>query len=195
VKGFQKANIFSEIIAGSCISKSIHSPAYSFSTFSYHLLQRGITHNASLIRIVRLARFVAIIVGYAHSNFGPDSELTYNVDAWATTGFVHHEEEVLSNVRSEFLRRTPIGFCKCLDAGFRWSEDGDRGFSMKKLMIVITFPELMRVSVVWMRPRVFMSRRKQDGSVSDKKTQNTTNCPVYACTTELTTLLTTFICD
>jgi len=114
VKGFQKANTSSEIIAGSCISKNIYSPAYSFSSFSYHLLQRGITHNASLIRSVRLTRFAAIIVEYAHSNFGPDSELTYNVDAWATAGFVHYEEEVLSNVRSEFLLRTPIGFCKYL---------------------------------------------------------------------------------
>jgi len=115
VKGFQKTNAFSEIIAGSCISKNIHSAAYSFSSFSYRLLQRGLTHNANLIRIVRLARFAAIIAEYAHSNFGPDSELTYNVDAWATAGFVHYEKEVLSNVRSEFLLRTPIGFCKCLE--------------------------------------------------------------------------------
>ncbi|KIJ93944.1 hypothetical protein K443DRAFT_111273, partial [Laccaria amethystina LaAM-08-1] len=85
-----------------------------FLSFSYRLLQRGITHNASLIRIVRLDRFVAIIVGYAHLNFGPDSELTYNVDAWSTTSFVYYDE-VLSNVKSEFLRQTPIGFCKYLE--------------------------------------------------------------------------------
>ena len=133
MKGFQKANTLSEIIAGSCISKNIRSPAYSFSSFSYRLLQRGITHNASLIRIVRLARFAAITVEYAHSNFGPGSELTYNVDAWATASFVHDEEEVLSNVRSEFLRRTPIGFCKYLETDKLWRILRVRGWRQRVL--------------------------------------------------------------
>ena len=132
MKGFQKANTLSEIIAGSCISKNIHSPAYS-SSFSYRRLQRGIIHNASLIRIVRLARFAAITVEYACSNFGPGSELTYNVDAWATASFVHDEAEVLSNVRSEFLRRTPIGFCKYLETDKFWRILRVRGWRQRVL--------------------------------------------------------------
>ncbi|EDR10377.1 uncharacterized protein LACBIDRAFT_317214 [Laccaria bicolor S238N-H82] len=105
------------IIAGSCISKNIHSPAYSFSSFLYRLLQRGITHNASSIRIVRLARFAAIIVEYA----------------WATAGFVHYEEEVLSNVRSEALRRTPTGFCNYLETDKLWIILRVRGWRRKAL--------------------------------------------------------------